>query len=230
MSVLFLDGINGISGDMTLGSLISHVNQDEFLSIMSSLAQIKIVIEPVEFNEIIGNSVQIHAKNDVQRRNLHDIINIINDSKLPSLAKENAVAIFNRLAVVEAKIHKVDIEKLHFHEVGAIDSIGDIAGAALLFEMIGAQKIIASPINLGSGKVNCAHGEMDVPVPAVRAMLDDVPTISVGNFERTTPTGLAILNHYVSSFSKRPESDISSIGNGFGDNSKDSFLKSILYI
>ena len=216
MRTLLFDGSHGAAGDMILGSLLMQVDQKAFLEAMDGFSEIDIHIEPVHDQGVSGLSVSILPKKDIQERHLHDIMDIIEKSGLPRSAKDDGMAVFRKLAVVESNIHRVDMEKLHFHEVGALDSIGDIMGACLLFSMIGAERVLCSPLNLGSGKVRCAHGILDVPAPAVKALTEQVPTCQEGEGERTTPTAAALLSHFVTEFQDAPWDAAVSVGVGFG--------------
>lgn len=231
MKTLYFDGSNGAAGDMILGSLLMQVDQRAFLEQMGGFPEIQVHIEPVRAGEIRGLSVSILPQKDIQERHLRDIIDIILTSKLPPSVISNGISVFQELAGVEAQIHQTKVEQLHFHEVGALDSIGDIMGACLLLDMIGANRIFCSPLNLGTGKVECAHGVLSVPVPAVRAILRGVPTRAQGEGEKTTPTG-AILMRRFARFCVPEEFVPVSVGVGFGKRiTKDggNYLKSVVY-
>ncbi len=138
-------------------------------------------------------------------RNLDDITSIIQQSSLTDATKKRALDIFQRIAVAEAKIHGVPVSKIHFHEVGALDSIVDIIGAAICLEYLKPDRILCSKIELGSGTIRCAHGIMPVPAPATAEILKDIPVRTGGtSHEATTPTGAAILAASVDEFTDRP--------------------------
>ncbi|QAA33394.1 nickel pincer cofactor biosynthesis protein LarC [Clostridium manihotivorum] len=150
-------------------------------------------------------------------RNLKDIENIINSSDLSESVKNLSLAIFMRVAEAEAEVHGKSIEEVHFHEVGAIDSIIDIVGAAIALDYLKVDKIMASTVQLGGGFVKCAHGLIPVPAPATIRILKNIPVkTGIVNFETTTPTGAAILAENVNSFTDKMEFEIKSIGYGLG--------------
>jgi uncharacterized protein (TIGR00299 family) protein len=149
---------------------------------------------------------------------LSKIEQIISTSELKESVKERAIRIFRRLGEVEAAIHNVPVEKVHFHEVGAWDSIADIVGACIGFDLLGIEKIHCSALNLGSGTVKAAHGVMPVPAPATAALVAEVPTYSEGPAaELTTPTGAAIVTTLAEGFGAMPAMRISATGYGAGD-------------
>lgn len=150
-------------------------------------------------------------------RNLHDIYEIIDKSELSDFVKEMSKKIFMEVAVAEAKIHAKTIDEVHFHEVGAVDSIVDIIGAAICIEMLKVDEIQCSEINLGSGFVHCEHGIFPVPAPATLEILKGVPVYSKNaKKELTTPTGAAILKAVCSEYGVSPEFTIDKIGYGLG--------------
>jgi TIGR00299 family protein len=152
-----------------------------------------------------------------QSRNLHDIYEIIDKSELSDFVKEMSKKIFMEVAVAEAKIHAKTIDEVHFHEVGAVDSIVDIIGAAICIEMLKVDEIQCSEINLGSGFVHCEHGIFPVPAPATLEILKGVPVYSKNaKKELTTPTGAAILKAVCSEYGVSPEFTIDKIGYGLG--------------
>ncbi len=145
-----------------------------------------------------GTSNHVH-------RNLDDITSIITQSGLPEATQKRALNMFQRIAVAEAKIHGVSIDEIHFHEVGALDSIVDIIGAAICLEYLNPDRILCSTVELGSGTIRCAHGIMPVPAPATAEILKDIPVKTGGtSHEATTPTGAAILAASVDEFTDRP--------------------------
>ena len=143
---------------------------------------------------------------------------IIGGSGLSERVKERSIRIFRRLGEVEAAIHQIPIEKVHFHEVGALDSITDIVGACIAFDLLGIEKVYCSPLNLGSGTVEAAHGVMPVPAPATAALVQGIPTYSEGPAaELTTPTGAAIVTTLADEFGTMPAMRIGGVGYGAGD-------------
>jgi uncharacterized protein (TIGR00299 family) protein len=152
-----------------------------------------------------------------QHRNIQDIAKIINSSSLSDRVKQLSVAMFTRIARAEAKIHGKSLNEVHFHEVGAIDSIVDIVGAAITLDYLKADRILAAPVQVGGGFVQCAHGLFPVPAPATAAILAGIP-IKAGlvSVETTTPTGAAILAANVQEFTDKMELTIEKIGYGIG--------------
>jgi hypothetical protein len=143
---------------------------------------------------------------------------MIDGASLPGRVKQNASAVFQRLGEAEAAVHQMPIEKVHFHEVGALDSIADIVGACLGFELLGVETIFCSPLNLGSGTVKGEHGVMPVPAPATAALVAGKPVYSRGPaVELTTPTGAAVAVTLAKDFGAMPSMKIASIGYGAGD-------------
>jgi len=221
MKICYLDCFSGISGDMLLGALAdAGAGHAELRAGIAKLG-----LEGIELNfekcvraGIGGTNLTVDVAHDHHHRSLSRIEEIIHDSALDEEVKDRSVWIFRRLGEVEAAIHQVPIEKVHFHEVGALDSITDIVGACIGFRLLGVEKIYCSPLNLGSGTVKAAHGVMPVPAPATAALVEGIPTYSDGPaVELTTPTGAAIVAALVSEFGSMPAMRTLAIGYGAGD-------------
>lgn len=150
-------------------------------------------------------------------RGMKEIVEIVDSLNLKDKVKEDIISVYNLIAEAESKSHNIDVSEIHFHEVGALDAIADIAAVCYLIDKLDVEKIIASPINLGSGHVRCAHGILPVPAPATSYILKDVPVYS-GRIESElcTPTGAALLKHFVDEFSQMPKLNIKKIGYGMG--------------
>lgn len=194
MRTLHLDCRNGIAGDMTLAALVSAgADAGRVRSGIRSLG----VGADVTFQAVAGGlRATVHAPEGPPFRGFHDVLSILEGGGLPRRAEARATSVFTRLAEAEAEAHGTSIHEVHFHEVGAIDSIVDVAGACLALEDLGVERVVASRVNLGSGEVRCAHGRLDVPVPAVRRLLAPVWAATFGEptgREMTTPTGAALL-------------------------------------
>jgi uncharacterized protein (TIGR00299 family) protein len=245
MKILYYDCFCGISGDMNLGALIDLGVDSNYLR--EELRKLK-MDEPFELKiektlkkGISGTKVDVilngqsdhpahhhhheqeHGKNHHHHhhpthRNLADIETIIDASTLNRHVKEQAKAIFRKVAEAEAKVHGKALNDVHFHEVGATDSIVDIVGAAICLDYLKVDKIMSSTVQLGGGFVVCAHGKIPIPAPATVEILQKKP-IKTGlvNFETTTPTGAAILAATVSEFTDQCEFDITKIGYGIGN-------------
>lgn len=171
MKTLYFDCSSGISGNMTLGSLLEIVGDEKYLLEELNKLNIdgyKIKIDKKVKNGITGTHVEVILDNhhEHEHRNLNDINKIINESSIDEKSKNLAKNIFMRIAKAESKVHNKPLEQVHFHEVGAIDSIIDIVGTAILINKINPDKIISSIVNDGYGFIECAHGIISVPVPA----------------------------------------------------------------
>lgn len=225
--VAYFDCFSGISGDMTLGVLVDlglkpEVLKDELLKL--NLDGYKISFNKVQKHSITGTKVDIeldnhdhHHEHNHHGRHLSDIIKLISESQLNQDVKDMAEKIFTRLGEAEAKVHNVDIEKIHFHEVGAVDSILDIVGSAIGINALGIDKIYSSPLPLGQGFVKSSHGVIPVPAPATVELLRGIPAKRTEiSAELVTPTGAAIISTITDSFGPIPDMTIENIGYGAG--------------
>lgn len=205
MKILYFDIFSGISGDMALSSLISlGVDPKEISDILSKLTDIKInlSIKKIDRHSISANLLEIKTTDDNKRyRNLIDIKNILEKSDLKKEVIENSIKTFEILAVAEASVHNMPIDKVHFHEIGAIDSIVDIVGVSYALDILNINKVESSKPVLGHGTVKTEHGILPLPAPATLRILNgiDVKRIDVEG-ELTTPTGAAILKANVHEF------------------------------
>lgn len=221
MKICYLDAFSGISGDMTVGALIdAGASQEPLLEALRSLdTGARYEVEKTSRRGISASKFRVHLDGaQAKHRHLPHILRMIDGAVLPARAKSNAAAIFERLGQAEAKVHGVAIEKVHFHEVGAADSIADIVGACVAFDLLGVEQVHVSAINVGSGTVNTEHGVLPVPAPATAALLAGMPVYARGPaMELTTPTGAAIAATLAASSGLMPAMRISSIGHGAGD-------------
>lgn len=221
MKILYYDCFSGISGDMNLGAMIDLGVDESFLR--KELKKINIDGWELEVSKdqrhgINGTKVRVkQTRHEHAHRHLSHIVKIIDDSALDSVTKELSKNIFMKIAVAEAKVHDIPVEKVHFHEVGAIDSIIDIIGAAICFNALKVDKVYSSALELGGGMVKCAHGILPVPAPATAEIVRDIP-VRVGgtDFEATTPTGAAIVTTLASSFGDSLPMKIEKCGYGVG--------------
>jgi pyridinium-3,5-bisthiocarboxylic acid mononucleotide nickel chelatase len=220
MKLAYLDCSSGISGDMFLGACL-----DAGLDVAVLLGELaKLQINAYEFRPervlragLAGVHVEVIPSQDQPHRHLATIEEIIESSGLSPAIKERSRTIFRRLGEAEARLHAQPIEKVHFHEVGAVDAIVDIVGACVALELLGIEELAASPINVGSGRVTAAHGSLPVPAPATAELLRGVPVYSSGiEAELTTPTGAAIVSTLAASFGPLPPMTVSRIGYGAG--------------
>jgi uncharacterized protein (TIGR00299 family) protein len=223
--VAFFDCYSGISGDMILGALIDlGVDAQKIRRALKSLdiGGYKITTHQVKRGLIAGTKVQVSIKKTrkthIFSRKYSDIKRLITESDLSASVKKNSLEIFKRIARVEAAIHKTTMEKIHFHEVGAVDSIVDIVGGVFAMESLELDKVYASPLNVGEGIVECAHGSLPVPAPATLKLLKGIPVFSNGvKRELTTPTGAAMISFYANYFGSLRPMKIVDDGYGAGD-------------
>ncbi len=158
-----------------------------------------------------------HAEHHHEHRGLREIRRLIRGSRLPAHVAGDALAVFELLAEAEAKVHGISPEEVHFHEVGALDSIGDIVAAASAFHQVGPDETWCSPIHVGCGTVRCAHGVLPVPAPATLELLRGIPAYSDGiRGELATPTGAALLRHFCTGFCPMPALVVEAVGYGAG--------------
>ncbi len=219
MRVAHFDCFSGVSGDMTLAALVdAGVDADVIKSGIESLGlPIQIEFEKVKRNGFAAIYANIEAPEEETHRFLPDVEAIINKGKLTARQRELAMSIFRRLAAAEATVHGHEVEKVHFHEVGALDSIADIVGAAIGLDLLGVEKFTSRSVPPGSGTVKCAHGIMPIPTPATAELLKGVPLATAPvKAELVTPTGAAILTTVVSEYTDQPAMTIEKIGCGAG--------------
>lgn len=208
MKTLYLSCFSGISGDMFLGAMLDLGVSATALS--AGLARLGIEGLRVEATEVDKRGVQatkveVAAPDAAEERHLAEILSIIQDSGLPADVTGLAAAVFRRLAVAEAKVHGTSVEHVHFHEVGALDTIADVVGAAICLKEASVERVLASPVNVGGGRVRTSHGLLPVPAPATAELLRGLPTYgSAAQAELTTPTGAAILADICKCFGPLP--------------------------
>ena len=228
MSTLYFDCFSGASGDMILGALLDlGLPIDGLRQALGSLA--------IEYGEVTADRVsragvaatkfRLVEKGSTdaspaaahKHHHLKHIVAAIRRSSLSATGQERAVQLFERLAQAEAAIHDTPIERVHLHEVGALDSIIDIVGAVYAFEWFGIEDIVSSPLNVGGGTVDCAHGRFPVPAPATARLLSDTPVYGAGTTELVTPTGALLVTSYARSFGPLPAMRLEGVGYGAGD-------------
>src|ERR1700720_2213578 len=216
----YFDCFSGISGDMMLGALVDAGCDLGLLR--SGLQGLQIPnwtlsAEKVWKNGMSATFVRVTAADQTKHRSLSAILEIFDKSPLSNSVRKNAAAIFRRLGEAEAAVHDVPLEKIHFHEVGAIDAIVDIVGACIGFAALGIESFACSALNVGGGTAKMAHGILPVPAPATARLLLGKPTYSNGvQKELVTPTGAAIVATLCSSFGPQPQMTVSAIGYGAG--------------
>ncbi|MBM4072873.1 MAG: nickel pincer cofactor biosynthesis protein LarC [Planctomycetes bacterium] len=219
MRTAHFDCFSGISGDMTLAALIdAGVDPAAIIDGIGSLGlPVEVEIEKVRKGGFAATHVRIEAPTQHEHRFLREVEDILSRGKLTDKQRELAFKIFHRLAEAEAAVHGMPVEKVHFHEVGALDSIADIAGSAIGLDLLGVERFSSGPVAVGGGMVKCEHGHMPVPAPATAELLKGVPLRSSPvKAELTTPTGAAILTSIVGEWIEQPAITIERIGLGAG--------------
>ena len=232
MTVLYFDCFSGASGDMLLGALIdAGVPLAEIRRALGSLAVDPDAVwtEPVVRTGIRATKFCVrgepgththagdHRADHEPHRTLAEIAALIDGSALSATGKARAKALFNRLGEVEAAIHGVPLDQVHLHEVGALDSIIDIVGAVHALEYLGADRVVASPLNVGSGSVRAAHGVYPVPAPATLQLLAGAPVYAgPQKAEMVTPTGALLVAGYAAAFGPLPRMTVRTVGYGAG--------------
>src|SRR5579862_5342383 len=196
MKICYLDAFSGISGDMTVGALLdAGAPSEALLAALHSLdTGAWFEVEKTVRGGVTASKFRVHTEGaPSQHRHLSHILEMIARAPLSARAQAAASAVFLRLGEAEAAVHGVPVEKVHFHEVGAIDSIADIVGACIALDLLGVEQIHCSAINVGSGTVQTEHGTLPVPAPATAALLAGKPIYARGpEVELTTPTGAAL--------------------------------------
>jgi uncharacterized protein (TIGR00299 family) protein len=234
MKILYYDCFSGISGDMNLGAMIDiGVEQDRLINELK-----KLTIDPFELKitsdkrrGISGTKVEVvlSEKTAPHHRSFRNISTLIEGSDLSRNVKTLSLRIFTKIAQAEAKIHGCNIDDVHFHEIGAVDSIVDIVGAAVCLDCLRVDRVLSSPVQVGGGFVTCAHGTLPVPAPATAEILKGIPVRSgLVPFETTTPTGAAILAATVDIFTEEANFTPRKIGYGIGH--RDTEIPNVLRI
>lgn len=235
---LHFDCFSGIAGDMFLGAcldaglpwerLTEAVEQLDLEAVTieqqrrkrGGISGLRFVVRlhnrPVQGSSPLDPATERSAGQHSVHRSLADIRQIIEKSSLDQGIRDRALALFARLAMAEAKIHAVDVEQVHFHEVGAVDAIVDLVGAAVAYDYFKPSSVSCSAVNVGQGTVSTQHGELPVPAPAAAELLLGVPVFSAGEGEMVTPTGAVLLAELVDSFGGLPSVVPQSIGYGLG--------------
>lgn len=223
MRIAYFDCFAGASGDMILGALVDaglsleHLKQE--LSKLK-LSHYQVLAQKSVKHGLAGTQIEIRVDQSYHQhhsRHLQDIQTIIAESDLQESVKAQSQAIFKRLAQAEAKVHMTDIEKIHFHEVGAVDAILDVVGAVAGLAALGVKRVYCSPLHVGSGTVRCQHGTLPAPAPATAELIQGKPVYSSGVVgELLTPTGAAILTTLSSAFGTMPAMIVEKTGYGAG--------------
>jgi uncharacterized protein (TIGR00299 family) protein len=227
MKTLYFDCFAGASGDMIIGALIDagvdRVVLKQQLSLLD-VAGYTVDFETVNRSGINATYARVQTAPEHKHRHLSDILKIIYDSRLSENVKQRAAKIFSRLAEAEARVHNLPIEKIHFHEVGALDAIIDVVGAAICFDLLGIDHFVSSALHVGSGMVDMDHGRFPVPPPAVTELLKGAPFYSSEiKGELLTPTGAAIITTVCSEFGALPQLKLEQTGYGAGTREYEKF-------
>lgn len=220
MRIAYLDCASGISGDMTLGALLdAGVDLAAVQAGIDSLGlpSCRLVVQETKKCGFRATQLTVEHEPEHKHRHLHHIEAMIAGSILTERQQELALRIFGKLAEAEAKVHGTTIQKVHFHEVGAVDSIADIVGSAIAWDLLGVERIVCSPVPTGTGFVQIAHGRCSIPAPATGELLRGVPLADfAAEGELTTPTGAAIVAALVDEFGPLPAMTVERIGYGAG--------------
>jgi pyridinium-3,5-bisthiocarboxylic acid mononucleotide nickel chelatase len=221
MKIIGYDCFSGISGDMNLGAMIDLGVEKTFL--INELKKLnlpgwELIVENDQRHGITGTKATVRqTRHEHAHRHLSDIEKIINGSDLDKKTKDLSLRIFMKIAMAEAKVHGTSVDHVHFHEVGAVDSIIDIVGASICFLALNVEGVHVGPVELGSGFVNCDHGRLPVPAPATAEIIKGLPVKKGGvDFEATTPTGAAILSALVTTIDQGMTINIEKTAYGIG--------------
>jgi uncharacterized protein (TIGR00299 family) protein len=227
MKTLYFDCFAGASGDMILGALIAAGVEPEAFKQQLSLLGVRgyaVDFATVDRSGISATYARVQTAHEHAHRHLSDILKIIYDSRLSDRVKDRAAKIFSRLAEAEARVHNQPVERIHFHEVGGLDAIVDVVGAAIGFELLGIERFASSAFHVGSGTVDMDHGRFPVPPPAVAELLKGAPFYStdiVG--ELVTPTGAAIITTVCTDYGALPQMTLEQTGYGAGTRQYEKF-------
>lgn len=234
MKILYIECSMGVAGDMLMGALYELLNDEDrkkFTDKMNSLGieglhveavpSVKCGINGTHMNVTIDGHEELeshHAEHHHHHgASMHDIRHVIDAAGISGNVKKNAVEVYERIAQAESRVHGKSADEIHFHEVGSKDAMADVIGCCMLIDIIGADRIVVSPVTTGFGNVRCAHGILPVPAPATALILNDVP-LRAGSIEGElcTPTGAALVKHYADEFGNMPQMTVSRIGYGMG--------------
>lgn len=220
MRTLYLDCIGGIAGDMMLACLIeTGVPEAELLEVLRSLdlSGWEWHSERVEVEAVYARRVKITVREDQPHRHLEDVVAILERAEVSPKVRQNATAVFQKLAEAEAKVHNTTPDRVHFHEVGAVDAVLDVLGSCWGLEYLGVEHVVCSPLPMGRGFVRAEHGNLPVPAPAVVELLKGVPTYGIPvQGETVTPTGAALAVALSHSFGDQPPMRWEAVGYGTG--------------
>lgn len=219
-TIAYLDCFSGVSGDMLLGALLDCGLDEQFLRRELAgldLPSWELRISRCTRHGIGGVRVQVEGDAAQPLRTIPDITRVLETSRLARPIVERALRVFHRLAEAEARVHQIPVERIHFHEIGALDTIIDVVGVLLGFDRLGITAIHSAPLPLGRGFVRCAHGRLPLPAPAVCELLSGVPVYGVAaERELVTPTGAALVVELAEQFGPLPDLQLGRTGYGAG--------------
>jgi uncharacterized protein (TIGR00299 family) protein len=227
MRTLYFDCFAGASGDMILGALVAAGVEQDVLREQLKLLGVdgfEVSFENADRSGIGATFARVATRHEHAHRHLSDIRKIIEGSRLSAQIKDTAISIFTRLAEAEAHVHKQSIEQIHFHEVGALDAIVDVVGAAICFDVLRIERFACSPLHVGSGVVEMDHGRFPVPPPAVAELLKGAPIYGTDiKGELVTPTGAAIITSVCTEYGPLPAMHVEHTGYGAGSRQYERF-------
>mgnify|MGYP000834371355 FL=1 len=234
MKILYIECSMGVAGDMLMGALYELLNDEDrkkFTDKMNLLGieglhveavpSVKCGINGTHMNVTIDGHEELESHHSEHHHHhgasMHDIRHVIDAAGISENVKKNAVEVYECIAQAESRVHGKSADEIHFHEVGSKDAMADVIGCCMLIDIIGADRIVVSPVTTGFGNVRCAHGILPVPAPATALILNDVP-LRAGSIEGElcTPTGAALVKHYADEFGNMPQMTVSRIGYGMG--------------
>ncbi len=220
MKTLYLECNMGAAGDMLMAALLElHNAPKDFLNRLNGIGipDVTIASESAVKCGITGTQINVKIKLHHHHNDYHNIGDIIEHLKISDAVKKNALEVYKIIADAESHVHRVPVNQIHFHEVGEMDAIADIIGVCMLMEELAPEQVLASPINVGSGQVRCAHGILPVPAPATAHILQNVPIYNDEiESELCTPTGAALLKYFAKKFCKMPVLTVGLLGYGLG--------------
>lgn len=219
MRVCYFDAFSGISGDMAVGALAdAGADRSAIVEVLERLGTgATFEFAKVKRRGIAATKFRVTIADTKRHRHLPAIVRMIEGCSAQDRAKQRAIATFKHLGDAEAAVHQVPIDQVHFHEVGASDSIADIVGACVALDLLGIDEIICSPLNVGSGTVETEHGTLPIPAPATTRLLEGRPIYTRGpSVELTTPTGAALASSLASRFGLLPAMKVEAAGYGAG--------------